>query len=283
MNFMSAVLACSVRNCGLLLQQSDGMWRCSRGHSFDIARSGYVNLLQPQDRRSLDAGDSAEAVAARGRALASGPGRAILDAFVSRAAAVPFRDGSVVVDLGCGSGDALGALALARRIDAVGIDLSTAAIDAAARRFPALTWVVANGDRRLPLLDGRAALVLSLHGRRNPPECARILESGGHLLVAVPAPDDLGELREAVQGEAVHRDRGESLVDAHAPYFALSGRSVIRRTVPATRGELLDLLRGTYRGFRKADAARLEALHGKDVTLASDVFLFVRRALESTA
>jgi len=56
------VLACSVRGCGLPLTRRDRALVCSAGHAFDIARSGYINLLQPQDRRSLVAGDSKTAV-----------------------------------------------------------------------------------------------------------------------------------------------------------------------------------------------------------------------------
>ena len=40
---------------------------CARGHSFDFARSGYINLLQVQERRAKDPGDSLEAMAARRR------------------------------------------------------------------------------------------------------------------------------------------------------------------------------------------------------------------------
>ena len=65
----------------------------------------------------------------------------------------------VAADLGCGSGELLGALAAARDICGAGIDLSTAAVERAARRYPALTWVVANADRRLPLLDASVHLV----------------------------------------------------------------------------------------------------------------------------
>ena len=45
------MLACSVRGCGRPLEKNDRALVCARGHSYDIARSGYVNLLQPQDRR----------------------------------------------------------------------------------------------------------------------------------------------------------------------------------------------------------------------------------------
>jgi len=275
MNAATSVLACSVRDCGQPLSRSERHWRCARGHSFDVARSGYVNLLQPQDRRSLEAGDAAPAVEARARAIA-GPAREMLEGFAARAASVPLADNGVVVDLGCGSGELLGALARARQIGGIGLDLSTAAVDRAAREYPTLTWVVANADRRLPLLDGRVSLVLSLHARRNPQECARVLGDGGHLLVAVPADDDLAELREAIQGAAIRRDRGQSLIEAHREYFTLIDRTTVRYVVHTTREQLIDLLAGTYRGARHADAGRIERLGQMTVTFASEFFLFAR-------
>lgn len=253
------------------------MFVCARGHSFDVARSGYVNLLQPQDRRSLSAGDAKEVVAARAGLLTAGVGRAIVDAFVQCAAGLALCDDPLVVDLGAGSGDVLAALAARRPITGVGIDLSIAAVEHAARRFPALTWAVANADRRLPLLDGSVDLVLSLHARRNPVECARVLAAGGFLLVAVPAHDDLIELRALVQGVGVERDRADGLLGEHDPLFTLVERASVRERRRLDREALLDLLRSTYRGERASAADRVAALASLEVTLASDVFLFTRR------
>jgi 23S rRNA (guanine745-N1)-methyltransferase len=277
-----------VRSCGEPLTPGDRAWSCPRGHTFDIARSGYVNLLQPQDRRSASAGDSKASVEARARLLARGVGRALVREIAGHAARVlseppgppgPEERGvrkPVVVDLGSGTGDVLGELARVRQIEGVGIDLSTAAAEHAAKRFHALTWVVANADRQLPLVDRSASLVIAVHGRRNPAECARVLKPGGFLLVAIPAPDDLVELREHVQGARVERDRGDALLAEHATPFTLREREAVRERPRLDRDMLKDLLRGTYRGERRKHAERIEALRDLDVTLASDVFLFER-------
>jgi len=271
-----------VRACGQPLTRGDREWSCPRGHSFDVARSGYINLLQPQDRRSASAGDPKTAVEARARLLARGVGRALVDAVVRQAGRIlsdtpgPEQAGrrATVVDLGSGTGDVLGELAGARQIEGIGIDLSTAAAEHAAKRFPAVTWIVANVDRRLPLVDRTAPLVLSVHGRRNPAECARVLTPGGYLLVAIPAPDDLVELREQVQGARVERDRGEALLAEHARLFTLRERAIVRERPRLDREALKDLLRGTYRGERRKHAGRVEALGEMEVTLACDMFLF---------
>jgi 23S rRNA (guanine745-N1)-methyltransferase len=268
-------LACTVRGCHRPLTRTDQRLSCDAGHSFDIARSGYASLLQPQDRRSAAPGDTKEAVAARTRLLDAGVGRVVIDAIVARA---PASVGTLVAaDLGCGSGELLGALAAARDVCAVGVDLSTAAADAAARRFPALTWIVANVDRGVPLLDASVHLVTSLHGRRHVDECARVLMPGGTLIVAVPAPDDLIELRAHVQGEGVARDRADAVVAEHAARFELLERFTVRTRHRLEGDALRDLLRGTYRGARTSVAARVEELGTLDVTVASDVVVIRRR------
>jgi 23S rRNA (guanine745-N1)-methyltransferase len=266
-------LACTVKGCSLPLERGERTYVCASGHSYDIARSGYVNLLQPQDRRSLHAGDSKEAVAARAALLEAGVGRTLIDAIADKGLARDLPERPVIVDLGSGTGDALAAIARRRAIIGVGLDLSTPAAEHAARRFPALTWVVANADRRLPLLESSVDLVLSLNGRRNPEETARALKPRGILMIALPAPDDLIELRAAVQGDAVERDRSEAMLAAHLPLFELVDRAIVSETSTLDRDALLSLLRGTYRGARHTWAERVSRIARMPVTLASEVFV----------
>jgi 23S rRNA (guanine745-N1)-methyltransferase len=230
--------------------------------------------LQPQDRRSTNPGDSRESVAARARLLAAGVGAAVVRAVAETAATLGLKADATIVDLGCGGGDTLDAICARTGGAGVGIDISTAATDLAARRFPTVTWVVANADRRLPLLDGSVTLAMSLHARRNPPECSRVLCESGFLIVAVPAADDLIELRAHVQGEAVERPRAPAVVEEHAAMFTLVDARIVREHHRLDRPQLLELLSGTYRGARTSSAARVEALESLDVTLASDILLF---------
>jgi 23S rRNA (guanine745-N1)-methyltransferase len=260
-----------VRGCGLPLTRRDRALVCSAGHAFDIARSGYINLLQPQDRRSLSAGDSKAAVDARAALEQAGVGRAVIDAVVHTTAAVLLAAQPVVVDLGSGTGRMLGGLAKARPTHGIGVDLSVPAVELSARQFPSLTWVVANADRRLPIQDSSVDVVLSIHGRRNPAECARVLKPNGQLIVVLPAPDDLIELRAVVQGEAVERDRVDAMLGEHASNFEVVERLPIRAQLTLERDALLNLLRGTYRGARFTLSERVEAMEGMDVTLSSEM------------
>lgn len=267
-----------MRHCGLPLDHRDRTFTCPAGHSFDIARSGYVNLLQPQDRRARLPGDSRAAVAARVALEQAGVGRAVIEAAIEKVHRLTPPGDAVVVDLGSGSGETLGALSKVSSVSCIGIDLSISAIELAARRFPALTWVVANADRRLPLQDGCIDLVLSIHARRNAAECARVLTASGHVLVALPAPDDLVELRTRIQGQATERDRVEAMLAEHATHFELVDRFLVREQRQLERDVLLNLLKGTYRGSRFTWSSAVAATEPMAVTLSSDVCVLKRRS-----
>jgi 23S rRNA (guanine745-N1)-methyltransferase len=264
-------LACTVRGCSQPLTQRERALVCSAGHSFDIARSGYINLLQPQDRRSTKAGDSKAAVEARAALEALGVGRALIDALAQRLRALNLPGDAIAVDLGSGTGELLGRLCTDLSFDGIGIDLSPAAADVAARRFSSLIWIVANADRRLPLQDRSVDVVLSVYGRRNPAECARVLTKAGALMVAIPAPDDLIELRASVQGESIERDRVEAMLEEHHTHFIAADRFTVRERMILPREALLNLLRGTYRGARFTLADRVEGIGEMKVTVASEI------------
>ncbi len=250
---------CPVRDCHLPLECAERRWFCARGHSFDVARSGYVNLLQPQDRRSKRPGDTGAAVAARRRLHELGVTAPLLEAIAETAAALP---GATVLDAGCGDGFYLGSLARRTGCAAHGIDISIPAVDAAARRYPECEWIVANADRFVPHADGSFSLVVSITARMNAGEFRRVLGEGGHLLVAVPAPEDLIELRGA------GRDRVARTVETFAGAFRLVDRRRVVTAADLDATAVRDLQLSIYRPMqaRPAEAMR--------VTFSLDLLLF---------
>jgi len=247
---------------------------CPRGHRFDVARSGYVNLLQPQDRRSPHPGDSRAAVEARRRFLEAGQGAPLLDALREEIGALGMAPGAAVLDVGCGEGSYLAGIASSRAVEAHGLDLSTLAIELAARRYPGITWVVANADRFLPYADGSFALILSLDARLHAAEMRRVLTAEGRLLVAVPAPDDLVELRQAVLGEGVLKDRLPGAAARLAEGFELETRRTVRDRLRLGPAEARDALAATYRGVRQRQRERTAEIQEMEVTLSHDLARF---------
>lgn len=268
-------LLCTVRGCAQPLELGDRDCACPRGHRFDRARSGYWNLLQPQDRRSLDAGDSRAAALARRRLFDAGHDLALLREVGATVAGLPPPPaGAAVLDVGCGEGSMLAALFGERPWAAHGIDLSVPAIELAARRAPAATWVVANADRALPYARGSFALLMSLTARRPAGEMRRVLAADGWLVVAVPGPDDLVELRAAVQGEGRRQERLARVVAELDGDFALAGRRSVRWQARLDHESLRDLLATTYRGARAAERRRFEELDGLALTMSRELAVF---------
>jgi len=278
-------LICPVRGCGAPLSRADRALVCPRGHRFDRARSGYHNLLQPQQRRSRRPGDSAAALAARRRLFDGGLGDWLVPHLLAAFDALRLPPGAAVLDVGCGEGFYLGTLARERPIEAHGLDISAPAVDLAARRYPHVTWIVANADRALPYAAGSFDLALALTSRLNPAELRRVLapaaamppapaaptlppadatpaarESGGFLFLAVPAADDLVELRATVLGEGRLRDRLQPALATLAADFELVRHVTVRTRLRLDAGAARDLLAATYRGARHRERQRAAGL-----------------------
>ena len=253
------MLLCPVRDCLQPLARAEQRLFCPNAHSFDIARSGYVNLLQPQDRRSKHPGDTPAAVQSRRRLHDLGVTAPLLNAIEGILAPSPTDS---VLDAGCGDGFYLGTLASHHGFSAHGVDISIPAIDAAARRYPGCEWIVANADRFVPYADRSFSLVMSITARMNAPEFRRVLRDDGRLLIALPAPDDLIELR------GPSRDRAPRTVETFAPNFKLTEHRRTTTTADLTAAAVEDVLHSIYRPRQKQPAAAMR------VTFSLDLLLF---------
>ena len=253
------MLVCPVRNCRLPLQRDDRRLVCARGHSFDVARRGYINLLQPQDRRSREPGDTVEAIAARRRIHDRGVTAPLLGAIAELLSPTA---SDIVLDAGCGEGSYLGTLAGNFGFSGHGVDISVPAIEAASRRYPGCEWVVANADRFVPYADRSFSIVMSITARMNPHEFRRVLRDDGRLLIALPAPDDLIELRGA------GRDRTVRTIAEFASGFELATRRRLTTTADLDDAAVQDVLVSIYRPLQHRPA---EAAH---LTLSWDLLLF---------
>jgi len=257
------MLLCPVRDCHLPLARAEGADArrevCPRGHSFDIARSGYINLLQPQDRRSRLPGDTRAAVLARRRLHDLGVTEPLLRAIAELIEPSP---DDIVLDAGCGDGFYLGSLNRQLGLAAHGVDISIPAVDAAARRYPDCQWIVANADRFVPYADRSFSVILSVTARMNAGEFRRVLRDDGRLLVALPAPDDLIELRGA------SRDRVARTIGAFADDFKLAEQRRVSTTADLNAAAVQDVLLSIYRPRRSQP---VEAMR---VTFSLDLLLF---------
>lgn len=255
-----AVLACP--HCAGRLTERGGALACSEGHSFDIARQGYVSLLSGSGQAAT--GDTAAMVAARTRFLDAGHYRPLLDAVAAEVARVQQRHpGGCVLDVGAGAGHYLAA-ALERAPAALGVavDASKPAARRAARCHPRAASVLADAWRQLPVADSSVGVALTVFAPRSPTELNRVLTDEGALVVLTPTPHHLRELVEPLAMLHVDARKPERLERAMDGYFARRRQTMLEFTMSLSRKDIADLVGMGPSAWHATEAHRREQIAG---------------------
>ena len=214
-------LRCPV--CGEGFPPAVGGLRCARGHSFNQARQGYVDLTAGPVRHE---GDGAEMVAARADFLAGGH-YGFISAGLAQAASV---GPGLVVDVGAGTGAHLAAVLDARpHSHGLAVDVSRYALRRAARCHPRAAAVRADAWSGLPLADRSVSLLLDVFAPRQGAEFARVLRPDGLLLVVTPEPDHLTELVTALDLLRVDPSKEDRLAAGLSRWFRQESSTVLRQ------------------------------------------------------
>jgi len=172
-------LSCPICQSKMTLDAEGRVCRCLgiRSHCYDVARSGHLHLGGPQ----AGEGDTKDAVRARRAFLDAGYYQPLSDeinAMLNRIGA------KSVLDAGCGEGYYTNRMATDR--DVLGVDLSRAGIEYAAKRAKQLQtragFIVASLFS-IPAPDASFDAVVNLFAPCAEAEFDRILKPSGHLLV----------------------------------------------------------------------------------------------------
>lgn len=252
----------SCPNCGSEMVLDAGRLQCALGHSFDVAREGYVNLLGGAEPANAD---TTAMLAARRRVQSVG-----VFAPVAEVVAHLARSRSPVLDAGAGTGYYLAAaLGDEQAAVGVGIDVSKAAARQCARADARIGAVVADVWQRLPVVDRSVGVVLSVFAPRNLGEFVRVLQPDGRLVSVTPRPDHLAELRAAHDLLDVPTGKAEQLVAAAAEFFDLVDTRVVRYRFDASAELARDLIAMGPNAFHTVPAEVDATTVGIDVTVQS--------------
>ena len=267
--------------CGHSLTREEHRAVCPKGHSFDVARQGYVHLLPANRMHAKVPGDGREMVEGRRRFLDGGyyaPFREELCRLVQQCAGewgAPAGEGLTLCDAGCGEGyytQGLGeTLPLAR---VCGFDISKLAVKAAAGRYKSLELAVASSFA-IPLPTGGVQLLTNVFSPLAEEEFARVVAPGGYFLYAVPGERHLYGMKELLYDQPYENPHRET----EYPGFQFVERTSIRGeiTLPDSR-TAMDLFSMTpyYWKTGVEGVRRLEACQGLVTEIAFD-FLVYRR------
>ncbi len=190
---------------GKPLARYEDQLSCDNGHSFDIARQGYVNLLPVQQKKSKQPGDSKEMIIARHRFLEAGYYLPVADKLNEIVASLTAGDsGITLLDAGCGEGyylahclQFLKCLSVTRDVVCLGMDISKPAIIAAAKRKDEITWVV--GTNKSPPVEIQSVdIIICMFGFYDMDVFAKALKPGGYVILADADNEHLLELRQII-------------------------------------------------------------------------------------
>lgn len=179
--------------CKKTLEKSGNSFVCSGRHTFDTAKSGYVNLLPASKMNSKTPGDGKEMVVSRRDFLDRGYYSELRICLADKAGSL---GGEVYFDAGCGTGYYTSAVADALgECEVFGVDISKFAADIAAKREKRGLFAVAS-VYDLPVADSSVDIITNVFSPMADSEYCRILKKGGHLLYVVPGPRHLYSLKE---------------------------------------------------------------------------------------
>jgi 23S rRNA (guanine745-N1)-methyltransferase len=257
-----AVLRCPVCRAGLRL--SDRTATCPGGHSYDLAKQGYLNLL-PSASTGID-GDSAAMIGARTVFLGGHHYEPIRDAVIRRAAecdgpqageGLRVAGEGLVVEVGAGTAYYLaGVVGATTGRRGIALDVSRFAARRAAKVDPRIGSVVCDAWRELPLLDDSAQLMLNVFAPRNAAEMARVLAPGGSLLVVTPNQSHLAELVGVLGLVTVDEDKERRLESSLSKEFAQVDSQVVEAPMRLDRTAVEHLVMMTP-SARHVDHAQL--------------------------
>lgn len=267
------VLICP--HCGADVDLEDRTVLCDRGHTFDVARQGYVSLLSGSAGKIV--GDSAEMIAARTKFLDGGHFAPVSEAVVD---AVGQRE--TVLEVGVGSGHYLAAVLERTGGRGVGVDVSKAAARRAAQAHPAIGSVVADVWQGLPVRAGSIAAITCVFSPRNAVELRRVLEPDGILIVVTPTARHQQELIGTLGLIGVDEDKARRLGDSLAGKFDVLDRTSVEYRMHLSHIEVESLVAMGPSARHTTESLRRESISALpdtvEVTASVVVGTYARRA-----
>ena len=191
-------LICPICKNPLCLKEKS--YVCSKGHCFDIAKSGYVNLLPPSPGGKRH-GDDKLMVKARSRFLDKG----FYDPLANKLSEIInelMPHDCHIVDAGCGEGKYTSDVLMhlqqqGKTAHILGIDISKEAVISAAKRNRNLSLCTAS-TAHMPIGDESVHAVLNIFSPFMAEEFHRVLKAEGKLVRVVPLEGHLWELKELI-------------------------------------------------------------------------------------
>jgi 23S rRNA (guanine745-N1)-methyltransferase len=243
-------------SCSNVLLLNNKVWACTNGHSYDVAKEGYVNLLLVQHKNSKQPGDNKEMVNGRRAFLEQGFYQPLADSIskifnqhlttLSTLSTLPTIEDQTEVnffDAGCGEGYYMSQVSKLciqtdLKIEFSGLDISKFAVQKAAKKYPSNHFAVAS-TFQLPLESNSQDTVLQIFAPSSEIEIHRVLKPSGIWITVNPAANHLYEFKQALYDKPAEHKAGQATPEGFTLAQQLNLGFVIHLTKPQQRENLL--------------------------------------------
>ena len=191
------MLICPVCNCAL--KKDSRVYICENGHSFDIAKEGYVNLLRSSKNGDL-IGDDKISARMRRDFLNKGYYAPLMEELCR---IFGDKKGNVL-DICCGEGYYTAALGENPNLTVFGFDIAREMVRLAAKRGKG-SYFVAN-MANIPIAEGSVDYCTHLFAPFNEAAFAKVLKEGGRLYTVIPGRFHLWGLKQALYDTPYEND-----------------------------------------------------------------------------
>lgn len=260
-------LLCPV--CGLSLQIKEKSLLCPNRHCFDIAKSGYVNLLPHSSKSDLYNKDS---FAARKTIMQKGYYAHILNGLYE--ALLRLQVSSPIIDAGCGEGYFARELSEMLQKSFLAFDISKDSILLASKADHGLwtKWIVAD-IAKLPLREKTSTALINIFSPANYAEFRRVLRPNAPILKIVPTENHLKELR-SLAGKAMRHEEysNETIVAHFSRHFSLQEKIRLSMCFDISKEDALCFARMTPLLF-STDIDSLDLSDLKKLSIEADLLI----------
>ncbi len=255
-NFMCPV-------CGKQLCLEGRTYRCENNHCFDVAKQGYVNLLQSQKSSKKRHGDDALMVKARQDFLEKGYYLNLREKLTETVLGFSKSKEVTLLDLGCGecwyTADIYENLQKNGRNPSVfGIDISKHALISGSKRCKELKLAVASTSD-IPMPSESCDAVVCVFAPYSTDEVKRVLKKGGFFIKAFPLENHLMGLKSEIYDKPYKNEVDEKYPDG----FTCADTIRLSNTIELTSNEdIINLFKMTpyYYKTSKKDQEKLEKI-----------------------
>ncbi|MEO1287953.1 MAG: putative RNA methyltransferase [Chloroflexota bacterium] len=231
---MNTIFQCPV--CQASLNRAERQYQCPNGHSFDIAREGYVNLLLANQKKSKDPGDSKAMIRSRKAFLAEGHYQPLAESIVAIIEQIEINK-PIILDAGCGEGYYTDFIHQhVSNTELYGIDIAKDAVRYASKYNQEIDYAVASISA-LPIQDNSVDCVISIFAPRDTQELSRVLKKDSILITATPALNHLLELRQMIYDDVRPYVLMDS--DTFTPQFTQITTQQVRYQITLTNADAI--------------------------------------------